>query len=176
MADSEDITKPPHLQEGVTALVVVRKDGTSRSLLKGADGKFVRKARPLIATEEFIRARRKRMMKTNESGLTEDMSIVEELLAIIHTPIETDAKSGLPDAKFAMAKVKAAETLWLFTNGKPDPSEREMNKLERQPITAYFVQAPEIMNPEVVDGDKVDHKPKQPTFAEVTGVETNPKK
>jgi hypothetical protein len=116
------------------------------------------------------------MMKMNDRGLTEDMAIVEELLAIVHTPIEADRKSGLPDAKFAMAKVKAAETLWLFTGGKPDPSEREMDKLERQPIAAYFVQAPALMNPEIVDGDKPSDKPKQPVFAEVLGVKENPPK
>lgn len=176
MADSEEKDKTPQENPaGSTKLVIVRKDGTSRELLKGADGRFARKPRPLIPTEEFIRARRKRMMKTNDSGLTEDMAIVEELLDIIHTPIETDTKSGLPDAKFAMAKVKAAETLWLFTGGKPDPSEREMNKLERQPISAYFIQAPPLANPEIVDGDKPVEKPTQPSFAEVTGVETNPK-
>lgn len=176
MSDSEEKNKTPQENPaGTTKLVIVRKDGTLRELLKGADGKFARKPRPLIPTEEFIRARRKRMMKTNGQGLTEDIAIVEELLDIIHTPIEADTKSGLPDAKFAMAKVKAAETLWLFTGGKPDPSEREMNKLERQPISAYFIQAPSLANPEIVDGDKPVEKPKQPSFADVLDVKTNPK-
>lgn len=177
MADSEKETKPlpaALLPEGVTTLVVVKKDGTTRKLLKGADGKFARGPKPITPSSEFIAKRRKRMLRTNASGLTEDMAIVEELLDIIHTPIEADAKSGLPDAKFAMAKVKAAETIWLFTFGKPDPSEREMDKLERQPISAYFIQAPSLANPEIVDGDKPVEKPKQPSFADVLDVKTNP--
>jgi hypothetical protein len=68
-----------------------------------------------------------------------------------------------------MAKVKAAETIWLFTGGKPDPSEREMNKLETQPVRVVVIQSPQLMHPEVVDGDK----PLEvliPSF-----IETNPK-
>ena len=180
MADSEEKDKPQAdlkpLPEGTSLIVVRTKEGTTRELLKKANGQFARKPKPLIPTEEFTRQRRKRMMRINSAGLTEDMAIVEELLDIIHTPIETDKKSGMPDAKFASAKIKAAETLWLFTGGKPDPSEREMDKLERQPITAYFVQAPALPTPEVVDGDKPKDKATQPTFAEVTGIVTNPKK
>ena len=174
MADSEEKDKPQN-PAGTTSMVIVKKDGTKRTLLKGADGKFARGPKPIIPSAEFIAKRRKRMLRTNDSGLTEDMAIVEELLDIIHTPIEADAKSGLPDAKFAMAKVKAAETIWLYTFGKPDPSEREMDKLERQPIAAYFIQAPSLANPEIVDGDKPVEKPKQPTFADVLDVKTNPK-
>lgn len=174
--DSKEKTQQeqPQNPAGTTSMVIVKKDGTKRTLLKGADGKFARGPKPITPSSEFIAKRRKRMLRTNESGLTEDMAIVEELLDIIHTEIECD-KQGLPDAKFAMAKVKAAETIWLYTFGKPDPSERELDKLERQPITAYFVQAPTLADPTVVDGDKPVEKSKQPSFAEVTGVETNPK-
>jgi hypothetical protein len=175
--DSKEKTQQePQKPAGTTSLVVVRKDGTKRELLKGADGKFARKANTMYPTSEFIRQRRKRMLKVNENGLTEDMWVVEELLDIIHTPIGTDKKSGLLDAKFASVKVKAAETLWLFTGGKPDPSEREMDKLERQAVVGYFIQTPPNVNPELVDGDKPVDKPTQPTFAEVTNVTTNPKK
>ena len=173
MADSEEKDKPQAdlkpLPEGTSLIVVRTKEGTTRELLKKANGQFARKPKPLIPTEEFTRQRRKRMMRINSAGLTEDMAIVEELLDIIHTPIKADTKSGLPDAKYAMAKVKAAETIWLFTGGKPDPSEREMNKLETQPVRVVVIQSPQLMHPEVVDGDK----PLEvliPSF-----IETNPK-
>ena len=173
MADSEEKDKPQAdlkpLPEGTSLIVVRTKEGTTRELLKKANGQFARKPKPLIPTEEFTRQRRKRMMRINSDGLTEDMAIVEELLDIIHTPIKADTKSGLPDAKYAMAKVKAAETIWLFTGGKPDPAEREMNKLETQPVRVVVIQSPQLMHPEVVDGDK----PLEvliPSF-----IETNPK-
>lgn len=167
MADSEEKDKPQN--PAGTTLVVVKKDGTKRTLLKGADGKFARKAKPITPSSEFIAKRRKRMLRTNESGLTEDMAIVEELLDILHTPIGVDKKSGLPDAKFAMAKVKAAETVWLFTFGKPDPSEREMDKLETQPVRVVVIQSPQLMHPDIVDGDK-PLETLVPSF-----IETNPK-
>jgi hypothetical protein len=174
MADSANEVSKPQVEKPSEALVIIKnKDGSVREAIRTAGGTFAKKPRPLIPTVEFVRARRKRLAKVNAKGITEDLSIIEELLEIVHAPLMD--KKGNVDGKLAMAKVKASETIWLYTGGKPDPSERELDKLERQPVTAIFVQAPAIMNPEVVDGDKVSDKPTQPVFAEVTGVTTNPK-
>ena len=179
MADSENEPKPlpASLPEGVTSLVVTNQYGHIRETQKDTKtGRFLAKKRPLIPTVEFVRARRKRLMRVREdNNMTEDQSILNELLEIINTPVAVDAKSGLPDAKHMMAKIKAAEVVWLYTGGKPDPSERELDKLERQPIEAYFITTPSSVNPVPVDGDKPVEKPKQPTFAEIIGIKTNPK-
>ena len=161
---------------GVTSITITNQHGATYAVQKGAGGRFVAKKKPLIPTVEFVRARRKRLMKIREdNGLTEDQSILNELIEIVNAPVAVDAKSGLPDAKHMMAKIKAAEVIWLYTGGKPDPSERELEKLERQAVTTIFVPVPQIMNPDTVDGDKHKDEKKQPTFAEVTGVITNEK-
>jgi hypothetical protein len=182
MADSAQNKSEPQAEKPSEALVVVKnKDGSVRETLRSPRGTFVAKKKPLIPTIEYVRARRKRLYKLRTDtgrfdGMTESMSIMEELLEIIHTPISVDAKSGLPDSKHMSAKIQAAELLHLITEGKPAPSEQELDKLERQPITAYFVEAPQLARPEVVDGDKIVEKPKQPSWAEVTDIVTNPKK
>lgn len=185
MADSAEDKKQPQTDpqnpSGITTLTIANQYGAIREMQKDSKGRFLAKKKPLIPTIEYVRARRKRLAKVREGtgrfdGMTESMAIMEELLEIVHMEIATDSKTGLPDSKHMSAKVKAAELLHLITEGKPAPSEQELDKLERQPVTAIFVQAPQIMNPEVVDADKQKEKSTQPSFAEVTGITTNPKK
>lgn len=173
MADSNEknepqveTQKPPE----VTAIAVRNVDGSVRQALKDKSGKFVRKERPLIPTIEFVRDRRKRLTKVRQNtgrfdGMTENRAIIEELLEFIHMPIAIDAKTGLPDAKHMMAKTQAVQTILLFTEGKPAPSEQELSKLEKQPFQLVYVPVPNIMNPEVVEYNAGDEK-KQPSFAE----------
>ncbi len=178
--DSETKDKPqaaPNVPPG-TSLVVVRnqpnKDGvvTSREMLKDSKGKFVKKIKPLLPTIEFVRARRKRLAQVNKDGITEDMAIINELIDIIHAPICVDAKSGLPDAKMAMAKIKAVEVLWLFTNGKPAPSEQELDKLQTQPVRVIMVNAPQLMHPDIQEEKQQETKTK-PAFAEAEVITQN---
>lgn len=178
--DSEEKDQPqavPNTPPG-TSLVVVRnqpnKEGvvTTREMLKDSKGKFVKKVKPLLPTIEFVRARRKRLAQINEDGISEDLAIIEELISIIHAPIETDAKSGLPDAKMAMAKIKAIEVLWLFSNGKPAPSEQELDKLTTQPVRVIMVNAPQLMHPDVQEEKQQESKTK-PAFAEAEVIAQN---
>ena len=161
MADSGNEIKPP-LPEGVTSLMVRNPDGVTVSeRLKNAKGQFVKKPKPLIPTVEFIRARRKRLAQVRESdGLTEDMAIVNELVEAMHIPILYDEKTGLPDSKMVMAKAKVAETLWLYTHGKPATSEQDLEKFTVQPFRVVYMENPEGVKP-------MEERPpekKQPAF------------
>jgi len=173
MADSE---QKPSLPEGVVALTIrnpIAKDGsvTYREVLKDKAGKFIKKAKPLIPTTDFVRSRRKRLAQTTD-GITADMQIMNELLAIVNTPIERD-KTGVPDAKFAMAKVKAAETIWLYTLGKPSPSEQEMDLLRHDGVKIVIVQPPDLMHGEITEETKPEKL--KPSFADILDIHTNPK-
>src|ERR1019366_6640492 len=138
MADSKEpksIAEP--LPEGVTAIIVANQHGALHEVIKdGKSGKFLAKKKPLIPTIEYVRARRKRLAKVREAtgrfdGMTESMSIVEELLEIIHMPIATDRKAGLPDSKHMSVKVQAAELLQLITEGKHATSEQDLDRMEK---------------------------------------------
>lgn len=177
-SETKDQTQAvPNLPPG-TSLVAVRnqpnKDGvvTSREMLKDTKGRFVKKPKPLLPTVEFVRARRKRLAQVNADGISEDMAIIEELISIIHAPIETDSKSGLPDAKMALAKIKAIEVLWLYTNGKPAPSEQELDKLTTQPVRVIMVNAPQLMHPDVQEEKKPEQKTK-PSFVDAEVISQN---
>jgi hypothetical protein len=178
MADSEEIktqeaSKPPESKKETSLVIIPTKEGGTREMLRTPGGTFAKKPKPLIPTVDFVRARRKRLISTRkDNGLTEDQSIVNELLAIINAPVATDAKSGLPDAKHMMAKIKAAEVLWLFSTGKPDPSEREMDKLTVQPFKVVFMPAIPLMNPEVQEEARESTKT-QPSFAEAVVIQQN---
>ena len=172
----EDSVKPK-LPEGTVAITVrnpLGKDGTQtfREVLKDAQGKFLKKARPPIPVIDFVKAGRKRLAQIREgTGQTEDMCIFDELLDIIHTPIERD-KQGLPDAKFAMAKAKCVETLFLFYKGKPATAESDLEALKHDGVKIVIVQPPDLMHSEITEEKKEEKK--VPSFANVLDVKTNP--
>jgi hypothetical protein len=169
------------LPPGVTTITIrnpLGKDGveTFRQVQKDASGKFVKKAKPPIPTAEFVRQRRKRLaqVRTGQdcfNDMTEDMSIVEELLECMHLPIVCD-KYGMPDSKMVMAKAKVAETIWLFSHGKPATAESDLEALKHSGVEIVF------MNPTLpnapIEVAKEEVIPAQPTFAEVLDVKTNP--
>lgn len=172
MADSEEKDKTQAGTEnpsGVTTLVVRNPDGiTSREVQKDSKGRFLKKVKPLIPTIEYVRARRKRLASIRKDtgrfdGMSEDASLIEELLEIIHMPIEFDKKTGLPDAKHMSAKIQAAELINLITWGKPAPSDQEMDKLTTQPVRVVIVTSPQLMHPEVREPQKLTDKTK-PSF------------
>ncbi len=175
MADSAE-NKPKSQADQIppeTSLVLVKnKDGSLTEKLRSAKGTFVAKKKPLIPTIEFTRKERKILyspcQQKDKEGMTEHEVAFRNILSI--------AQCESTDAKVMMAAVKAYEILTRRAFGKEAPSEQELDKLERQPITAYFVQAPALENPSIEDGDKVVEKPTLPSFAEVTAVTTNPKK
>jgi hypothetical protein len=179
MSDSEPKDKPQVGKEnppGTHIILVRNPNGTMREQPVDEKNRFLRKPKPLVPTVEFVRARRKRLYSIRKDtgrfdGMTESMAILEELLEIVHMPIETDSKTGLPDSKHMSAKVQAAELIHLITEGKPSPSEQEMDKLQTQPVRVIMVNAPDGVKP-------MEERPKeklQPSWAEVTEVRTNPK-
>lgn len=173
MVDSDVKNKPQAdlnpLPEGTSLVVVRTKEGGTREMLRNEKGTFVKKPKPLIPTLEFTRSERKKLntVRSDKEGLTEYMVAFMNLLRI--------AQHVSTDAKEMMASVKAFEILRLSALGKPDPSEREMDKLTNQPVKTIIIQMPQLMNSEVVDDSKKAAEKKQPSFAEVTGVITNEK-
>ena len=172
MSDSEKDPKPlpVELPEGTSLVFVKNQHGAVREMLKdNKTGHFIKKAKPLIPTIEFTRAERKKLnsVRADKEGMTEYMVAFMNILRI--------AQNEDGDPKAMMAAVKAFEILRLSALGKPAPSEQELDKLTHQTVKTVIVIAPELMHPEVVDADKIVDKPKQPSFAEVTGVITNPK-
>ena len=172
MADSKKNEAQADAQNPPDALTVVLRnpDGSPRTQLRGKGGQFVRKPKPLIPTVEFVRERRKRLAGIRKDtgrfdGMTESRAIMEELLDFMHMPIHYDEKTGLPDSKHMSAKVQAFEAIMLFSEGKPAPSEQELNKLERAPFDIVYIPVPQIMHPEVQEYKPVDEN-KQPTFAD----------
>lgn len=177
MADSEskDNTQVEN-PSGSTAITVAiknppNKDGvvTVREVQKDNKGRFLKKPKPLIPTIEFVRARRKKLTQMRSEGVTEDMAIFQELLDIIHCPLPCDPKTGMPDAKMAMVKVKAAEVVWLYSQGKPAPSEQELDKLQTQPVRVIMVTAPTGVKP-------MEEKPQEktkPSFIDAEVIQQN---
>lgn len=166
--------KPP----ASTALSVVKNpNGTFREQGRDEKGRLMKKPKPLIPTVEYVRARRKRLASIRQAtgrfdGMSEDASIIEELLEIIHMPIEVDRKTGLPDSKHMSVKVQAAELINLITWGKPAPSDQEMDKLTTQPVRVVIVPALQLMHPEVQDQKKIVDKTK-PSFIDAEVVQQN---
>ena len=182
----EDSKKPEAsggtlLPPGVTTITIrnpLGKDGveTFRQVQKDASGKFVKKARPLIPTAEFVRQRRKtlahvRTGKTSHNDMTEDAAIFAELIDCMHLPNVCD-KQGRPDSTLVMAKAKVAEIIWLFSGGKPATAESDLEALKHSGVEIVF------MNPTLpnapIEVAKEEVIPAQPTFAEVLDVKTNP--
>lgn len=176
MADSAEEKKTPQMDKenpsGVTTLMVANQHGHIREMQKDEKGRFLKKAKPLIPTIEFTRKERKLLYKTREQGDKKGMT--EHEIAFLN--ILKIAQNDDPDPKSMMAAVKAYEIVMRRALGKEASSEQDLDRLEKQAVTAIFVQAPNLMNPELVDGDKPKDARTQPSFAEVTGVVTNPKK
>lgn len=161
---------PPENPSGVTTIVVANQHGALREVQKDAKGRFIKKPRPLIPTIEFTRAERKKLnaVRSDKDGLTEYMVAFMNIVRI--------AQNEDSDPKAMMAAVKAFEIMRQSALGKFAPSEQELDKLTNQPVKTIIVVAPELMHPEVVDGDKPVEKKSQPSFAEVIGVVTDEKK
>lgn len=173
LADEKKTNQTDPNPSGITSLTVANQHGALHEVIKdGKTGRFLAKKKPLVPSIEFTRKERKILYTVREQGDKKGMAEHE----IAFRNILAIAQHESTDAKEMMASVKAYEVLMRRALGKEAPSEQELDKLERQPVTAIFVQAPQIMNPEVVDADKQKEKSTQPSFAEVTRVTTNPKK
>jgi|SRR5271157_2287422 len=172
MADSKDKSQAtPELPENTSLVIVKTKEGGTREMIRAeGSGQFVKKPKPPIPTVEFTRKERKilyRPSKTKE-GLTEHEVAFLNILRI--SQLETE------DPKLAMAVVKAYEIVMRRALGKEASSEQDLDRITTQPVKTIIVVSPDIMNPKIVDADKVVEKPKQPSFAEVTSITTNEKK
>jgi hypothetical protein len=159
--------KPPE-----TSLVIIKtKEGGTREMLRTAGGTFAKKNKPLRPSIDFTRIERKFLGSPNK----ENPKLSEHEVAFRHVMSIAQGK-GSSDPKADMASVKAYEVAMRRALGKEASSEQDLDRLEKQPITAYFVEAPRIMNPDIVDADKIVEKKTQPNFAEVLGVITDEKK
>lgn len=177
--NSEKKPEAPVGNPAGTSLLVVKNpltaDGvqTYRKAEKDSLGRFQKKVKPPIPTAEFIQKRRKRLARETD-GVSEDMAILEELIACMHIEVGFDNKTGLADSKMVMAKAKVAETIWLFTHGKPATAEADLAALKHSGVEFVLVQPPALNTP-TVQAVKQE-TPKSPTFAEVLNVRTDPQK
>ena len=169
MADSKEQPQaiPQELPEGSSLVVVRTKEGGVREMVRSEKGTFVKKTKPLIPTIEFTRAERKKLntVRADKEGMTEYMVAFMNIVRI--------AQNEDNDPKAQMAAVKAFEVLRTSALGKPASSEQDLDRITTQPVKTIIVVSPDIMNPKVIDADKLADKPKQPSFAEITGVITN---
>jgi hypothetical protein len=167
--DSKENTQQDDKPAGPTSIVVANQHGHLREVQKDEKGRFIKKAKPLIPTIEFVRKERKILFSpiNGKDGMTEHEEAFINILRI--------AQNKDKDPKAMMAAVKAYEIIMRRALGKEAPSEQEMDKLTTQAVRVIMVPVPQIMHPEVVDADKVVDKKTQPTFAEVTSITTNEK-
>jgi hypothetical protein len=167
--DSKEVPQAlPQVPPEVSLVIIPTKEGGTREMLRGSNGAFVKKKRNVVPSIEFTRKERKILYSPNKAkdGMTEHEVAFRNILRIAQ---------GEGVTKEDMASVKAYEVMMRRALGKEAPSEQELDRMERQPVTAIFVQAPQIMHPEVVDGDKVKDVSKKPDFAEVISIVTNEK-
>ena len=173
MSDSEDKKSPQALPtvppEGTSLVVVKTKEGGLREMFRDEKGHFVKKSKPLIPTIEFTRKERKILYSPSKEkeGMTEHEAAFRNILRI--------AQNEDSDPKAQMAAVKAYEIVMRRALGKEASSEQDLDRITTQPVKSIIIVSPDLMNPKVVDADKVVEKAKQPSFAEVTSIETNPK-
>ena len=176
MADSKEpktTQTDPEIPSGSTALMVANQHGAVHEVIKdGKSGKFLAKKKPLLPTIEFTRKERKILNTPREQGDKKGMAEHE----ISFRNILRISQIDTTDAKEMMAVVKAYEIVMRRALGKEATSEQDLDRMEKQSITGYFIQAPALPNPAVEDGDKPKDKPTQPSYAEVIGVVTNEKK
>jgi len=149
---------------GVTTLTITRY-GKPHTQQKDAQGKWLKKVKPLIPTVEFTRAERKALSKVRADGMTEYMKAFMNMVRI--------AQYDGDDAKMRGAAVCAYKELRQSALGKPAPSEVEMDNLTTQPVKVVIINSPELMHPEVQEEKKAEVL--KPSFAEVVGIKTNPK-
>lgn len=156
----------------VTTLVVPNPKGTGvREILKGADGKFVKKPRRMITTLEITRMGRKLMnMPTGEKVGKRDINRFQKLFLTLYE-IATNENSKT-DAKFAMASVQAAKELMLRVGGKPSSSDEEIEAFKQSGIKVILLSTPELMHPQLVEGETKKEKLK-PSFIDAEIVHTN---
>jgi hypothetical protein len=148
---------------GITTLTITRR-GKPHTQQKDAQGKWLKKPKPLIPTVEFTRAERKALNKMRPEGMTEYMKAFLNLL--------TMAQYDGDDAKMRMSAVQAFKELRLSALGKPAPSEVEMEKLQTQAVKVVIINSPELKT-ETVDGDKPKPEKKQPSFAQVLSIKND---
>ena len=169
MADSEKDPKPTvevttNLPPGVTSLVVRNVDGTFRESLKNAKGHFVKKVKPLPSAHEMVRKLRKRLEQNITGG---DQ---QKLMEIFDFQISIANGTCGCDPKAQMAAVKAFEAIWLRAYGKPSLSDDEKEALKHDGVRIVIVEAPQCLPA----AEEAKEEKKQPSFADVLNVTTNP--
>jgi hypothetical protein len=164
MEDSKTQAGPSTPPVVTTEITMVRR-GATIVQRKDAQGRFLKRPKPLIPTIEYTRAERKFFNKARADGKTEYMHMFENMVRI--------AQYDGDDAKLRMAAVCAYKETRLSALGKPAPSEVEMDKLTTQPVKVVIINSPELMHPEVQEEKKAEVL--TPSFAQVTEIRTNPK-
>lgn len=154
----------------VTAIVVTRK-GKTEELLKGSDGRFVKKPRRMVTTLEITRMGRRLMnMPVGEKLGKKDMNRFDKIFMSLYD-IAT-SENAKDDPKYAMASVQAAKELMLRVAGKPSASDEEIDAFKKNGIKFVMLPVPEMMNPQPIEEEEKVKKLK-PSFIDAEIVKTN---
>ena len=104
----------------------------------------------------------------SESGLSRHKTLLTKLYDGAKKASQTDKGIG--------GAVKAVELIDEMSGHRAAREEAiaQASKEENHPVRMVIVVAPNLMYPELVDGDNKLERPKAPSFAEVTGYTTDP--
>jgi hypothetical protein len=181
MDDSTNKPEPPvrtqNLPEGVTAIIVknpLTKDQkqTYREMLKGADGKFKKKERPLPSSIEATRTVRNYVMKPKEGQTKSELLKMTENMVDIANNRDVNPKTGLRDPKMAGVAVQAYEKVMERAFGKLPIADIDRDSLKYEGPTLIVMPQVEIMHSKVIEETK-EEKDRQPIFADVVSIKTN---
>lgn len=163
----ENNTPPVEPQEEPknTAMVVIGRYGEKKEIIKGADGKFVRKERKMIPTRDVTSEIRKFISGMDEGSIDGHMTKKQKsrLKTMLQSMYEIATGESSIDAKSRQAAVQAFEALMLRGHGKPALNDEEQDALKRAGIRTVFVAIPKEVLEE--EGGKPE-KPRLPSFAE----------
>ena len=155
-----------------TSIVLIKtKAGEvkEKTLVRSAKGTFVSIKKPLTSTQGHIQSGRKRLSQQRNDGKTEMQEMFDSMLELAQYRIgEHEGEKDL--AKMSMAKCKAADWVMLHFIGKPAMAEQDSDKLHTMPFSTVYISMPETKPMEEKPAEKT-----QPSFAEVTDIQTNPK-
>lgn len=161
-----------------TAIVVKNPDGSDKVLLKGKDGKFVRKNKPMpVSSQEIKRIGRKALMKMRKGGKKREIDhLVETAIKWMNYDPGINPETNEPypaDPKMVAASKQWAD--WYFLNfiGKPGLTEEDKEDNKLSGVKFVVIQAPELPNREVMSLEDRDKAPAKPSFIDAEIISTN---
>lgn len=150
---------------------IKKANGGYRLAVRAANGKFT-KMTTAVAARDACDAQNFLAEKVKDEVGNE-----RTRKAHLREALYTGAIKGSQSDKGLGPAVKAFEALnedAALTQTK-ESMVQAANQEVNNPVRVVVINSPVLMHPEIVEFDKRPEKPRQPSFAEVTSVETNPR-